>query len=326
MLASDDRLRTVRIPLSWLQELDGGSSPKALPDAFGDTYLFAHNPTFRNVRDAAIEFGYGFSCSDTPLWRDYHSFPLLTLHQIISGKVIPYFDTAGSFRRLVGKDQSAALPLRFIYNNMAGNHVFHESGHCVAHEVLLQLNFAHELDTRSKRECFVLCALLEESFANAVEMLGNAFVKSLLDGLFYSLNSFTSARSETKEILKRSGHELGAELRFAVLYLAYLEANLCAAAPSERTYARIARIAQCPNGAMDIIRGLTDIAFSLNLSFRRDTTPVYFDLLGHGEEYRAVIENSWLEDDVHASAICQLLPPLQRIALQGSGRANASAA
>src|ERR1700722_14953022 len=88
------------LPLTWLAQLDSYPAPNALPDAFGDSYLYRHNPIFAAIRDAALDYGYRFSAEDTPLWRDYHSFSLVTLHRILSGKIIPYFDTATAFRRL----------------------------------------------------------------------------------------------------------------------------------------------------------------------------------------------------------------------------------
>jgi hypothetical protein len=209
---------------------------------------------------------------------------------------------------------------------MTKNRIFHESGHCVAHHLVEQVKHDVHVATRSEKEYFVLSALLEESFANTIEMLGNEFVESLPDGLFYALNSFTIARNAGKEILRRSSEALGEDLRFAFLYLAYLEANLSTASPTEKTYGRVAEIADCPGGALQMVRELTGLALSLNLSFRQDTTPVYFRLLGYGDEYLAITERPWLDDDVHASAVRQLLTPFQLIALEGPHRATASVA
>lgn len=326
MAHESDPLRTVKVPLEWLAELDECPCVNGLQEALGDRYLCRYNPIFKNVRDAVVAFGYSFSCSDTPLWRDYHSFALLTLHEILSGKVIPYFDNATTFCRLLRRDRTTSLPLRFIHNNMTKNHIFHESGHCVAHHLVEQVKPDVSVTARSEKEHFVLRALLEESFANTIEMLGNAFVKSIPDSLFYGLNSFTIVKNETKEILRRCSDTLGEEVMFAVLYLGYLEANLSAGGPSEKTYARVAEIAGCPTTAMERAKELTDLALSLSLSFRRDTTPVYFRLLGYGDEYTAVTEAPWLEDDVHAIAVRQLLLPFQHVALQGPNTITASVA
>ena len=53
------------VPLAWLAELDAVASPNALPDAFGDRYLYRQNPVFASIRDAALSFGYRFSAQDT---------------------------------------------------------------------------------------------------------------------------------------------------------------------------------------------------------------------------------------------------------------------
>ncbi|HVV45944.1 MAG TPA: hypothetical protein VHC72_12100, partial [Bryobacteraceae bacterium] len=55
------------VPLTWLAEFDSSPAKNALPDAFGDSYLYSHNSVFAAVRDAALGFGYRFSAADTPL-------------------------------------------------------------------------------------------------------------------------------------------------------------------------------------------------------------------------------------------------------------------
>jgi|SRR5579862_5778534 len=90
----------IGIPFAMLTGLDNFPALNALANPFGDSYLYRHNPIYTRIRHAAFSFGYRFSAEDTPLWRDYQSLSLLSLHQILSAKIIPYFDTATSFRRL----------------------------------------------------------------------------------------------------------------------------------------------------------------------------------------------------------------------------------
>jgi hypothetical protein len=323
---SSDPLGTVQVPLAWLEELDSYSSANCLPKAFGDRYLYSHNPVFAAVRDSAISLGYGFSCADTPLWRDYQSFSLLTLHEIMSGRLIPYLDNATTFQRLVERDSTAALPLRFIHNNMSKNHVFHESGHCVAHHFIKDAKDDLNRAARSLRESYVLSALLEESFANTVEMLGNAFLTSLPDTLFYGLNSFTVVNSQTRELLRRSRDYIGDDARFIVLCLAYLEANLSIEEPTDEVYQRIREMAECPAGCEQVVKALVDLAMSLNLTFRQETTPAYFRLLGYSDEYSAVTSRTRLADDTLAMTILRMVTQLQRIVVPNPNSLSASGA
>src|SRR5580693_7957239 len=106
------------VPLAWLCGLDEQPAPNALPDAFGDRYLYAHNPIFRKVRDAAVSFGYRFSSEDTPLWRDYQSFPLTTLHRILAEKTIPYCDNGTAVEHLLRDNPKAALSPGFISGSL----------------------------------------------------------------------------------------------------------------------------------------------------------------------------------------------------------------
>src|ERR1700748_1932626 len=89
------------VPIGWLTEFDSDPADNALPDAFGDSYLYSHNPVFAGVRDAALGFGYQFSAEDTPLWREYQALGLTALPQILAGKTIPYLDTGKAFRRII---------------------------------------------------------------------------------------------------------------------------------------------------------------------------------------------------------------------------------
>ena len=118
---------------------DSVSAPNALSDAFGDSYPYCHNPVYRNIRDATLALGYRFSAEDTALWRDYQSLSLVALHRILSTKIVPYFDTANSLRRLIDANPQARLPPGLIAGNVKRNFAFHESAHCVAHSLMRRI-------------------------------------------------------------------------------------------------------------------------------------------------------------------------------------------
>ena len=234
------------IPLSWLAELDNVAAPNALADAFGDRYLYRHNPVFAAIRDSALELGYRFSTEDTPLWRDYQSLGLVALHRILATRVIPYFNTGATFRRMLDANPAARLPPGFIAGNLKRNYAFHESAHCVAHSIMSRMQAELRAAAPGEAGSAVLEAILAESFANTVEALGSVVQHlPLSDGIFFRLNSYFSQSQTRRELLARAGAELGPENGFTLLFAAYFEANLALEPPAGATYERIAEAAGC---------------------------------------------------------------------------------
>lgn len=283
------------VPLAWLAGLDNGPAPNALPGAFGDSYLCGHNPIYAAIRNAALRLGYRFSAEDTPLWRDYQSLSLIALHRILSAKIIPYFDTSMSFRRLIDMSPGAHLPPGFIVRQLKKNYAFHESAHCVAHSVMRGIGAELCAIAPSEPDRAVLEAILAESFANTVEALGSSFQHMpVADNVFYPLNSYSSPNRGRTDLLKTAGASLGAELRFALVFFSYFEANLATELPTDSVYGRITEAAGCNAAQVGLAREITDSGFKLNPLFRENTTPVYFELIGLQREYRDLASADWL--------------------------------
>jgi hypothetical protein len=278
------------VPLAWLAELDHIPAANALADAFGDSYLYRYCPVFGCVRDAVLRLGYSFCAADTPLWRDYQSFPLMSLPRILADRTIPYVDNGVTFRRLIREYPAVRLPPGFITGNMKANHAFHESAHCVAHAILqkLRLHMAHA------ESCGAADAVFAESFANTVEALGSGFSHMpVSDHVFYPLNSYIPQNDKIRDVLVRAA-ALGSERRFTVLFLSYFEANLTAEPASDKSCGQVAETAGCASEQHGLAREIMEVAFGLKAGFRETTTPAYFDLLGLGAEYRALADGNWL--------------------------------
>jgi hypothetical protein len=298
------------VPLDWLAEHDNIPAPNALADAFGDRYLYRHNPVYASVRDAAVGFGYSFSSEDTPLWRDYQCLGLAVLRRILKGLTIPYFATGTTFRRLIEDKPCATLPLGFIPGNLKSNRAFHESAHCVAHSIMRGIEAELRAAAPGETDRIVLEAILAESFANTVEALGSVFEQmTVLDNLFYPLNSYYSRDPKREDLLSRAGAELGAELRFALLFFSYIEANLAMEAPDDSAYERVAEAGGCVGGHAGLVREIADTGFRLSAGFRSRTTPAYFELLGCTLEYEALANASWL-CKVSNRSLARTLAPL----------------
>lgn len=288
------------IPLAWLAELDNAPANNALADALGDRYLYRHYPVFTHVRDAVVDLGYCFSAEDTPLWRDYQSFAMTTLPRIIAGKIIPYFETGIAFSRLVSARPGARLPPGFIVASIKRNYVFHESTHCLAHAVLGTMGAEVRAVSPNERDRAVLEAILAESFANTVEVLGSVFQHMpVSDRLFYPLNSYyPHDEGKVLPALERAAKAGGPASRFALLFLAHFEANLTGEKPNEQIYDRVGG-ARCATGDYACVREVTDAAFRLSEAFRESTNPAYFELLGMSREYKALADSAWLRKKDH---------------------------
>jgi hypothetical protein len=296
----DRHWHKLAVPLSWLCSLDDHPSPNALADAFGDRYLYRHNPIFARVRDAALGFGYRFSSENTPLWQDYHALSLTTLHRIVSDRTIPYVDTVTTMQRLLELNPKAAMSPGFLLSNLKANHAFHESAHCVAHSVLRSIESDIRTLAPDQKGRLVLEAVLAESFANTVERLGAIVEKQpISDGLFYSLNSYIPPHPKRTEVLNAVGTQIGPSARFTAFFLSSFEANLTVGPPSESAHERVAVASGRPEAEVAAIRRVTDASFDLSGGFRENTTPMYFDLLGHGKEYMALAGSQWLADAAH---------------------------
>jgi hypothetical protein len=281
------------VPLGWLAEFDRNPARNALPDAFGDSYLYSHNPVFAAIRDAALGFGYRFSAADTPLWRQYQSLSLTALQQILSAMTIPYLDTGSAFRRIVDAHPHGELPLGFIAASLRRNHGFHESAHCVAHSVIEK----HGMTAPPGNERSVLHAIFSEAFANTVEVLGSVVRhKPALDNVFYPLNSYYSFDERRADVFARAEARLGTEMLFRILLFSHFEANLNAEKPSASTCERIVEASECVAVDIPLVNELIGTGFRLNPSFRDYTTPAWFELLGQGREYAALASSLWLRE------------------------------
>ncbi len=308
---TNEALGNIGVPLAWLAGLDDLPAPGALPGAFGDSYLYRYNPVYRSIRDAALNLGYVFSSADTPLWRDYQSMSLLVLHRILTDRIIPYSDTATTVRRVLEANPRTFFSPRFFVANLKPNRAFHESAHCVAHSVLdrmcKELRSVEPCDSRR----FVLESIFAESFANTVEYLGSARRHMpISDAVFYTLNSYYWPGRKRAKLVNDTAIEVGAERLFGLVFFSYFEANLTAQPMTDSTCNRIAQAADCVLGQIPIAKKIAATCFTLNIGFRENATPAYFEFHGRDKELRWLSEAGWLDAEENrrfARALCQTL-------------------
>jgi hypothetical protein len=186
------------------------------------------------------------------------------------------------------------MPPGLIVSNIRHNYTFHESAHCVAYSALAELG--KDTATSSGRERFVEEAILSESFANTVEILGSLVQEHpLSDTLFYGLNSYVLPKTHVIEALTHANSEFGPRERFSLLFISFFEVNLCTAGSADLdAYDRIL----AAWGTLDrtsVAERIMEIGFGLNKRFRAGTTPAWFEMLGYKKEYESVKNAQWLQ-------------------------------
>jgi hypothetical protein len=289
-----------RVAISDLIELDSHPAPNALDDAIGDRYLYGTNRVFANVRDVAMHFSYRFSARNTRLWRDYQVLPLLTLHRIIRGKVVPYSDNRSTLMRLLEQHPGVTLPSSFIENNIKRNYTLHEAAHCVANSIFRQEAPGFASVCRTRKESLVLKEILSESFANTVETFAASVDPSPMPVFIFSLNSYMRGTAKGKEIIDGARSEFGDDLAFLILWLCYFEANLTLGEPDEGTLVRVLEAADVPLSPdldTELFARLINIGFELNRGFRESTALTYLGLLGCETEFDELRRARWLGDE-----------------------------
>jgi hypothetical protein len=320
----------VPIPLKRIARFDECDAPMGLADALGDRYLCAHNSVFAGLRAAVRQRGYSFSCSDTDLCRDYQTFPLMSLDRLLSGKVIPYRDSANTLRRLAARYPDMALSAGFIAGNLAPNRAFHESAHCVAHTILNPLRGGSSMPESLH---LTVEALFAEAFANTVETLGTlAAGNPIADQIFYNLNSYINRTEKQTVALTRARSLVGEDVRFRILFLSYFEANISDQPADPVVIERVRGAVGVSAEIAEAVRELVEVGFGLNRGFRENTTPAFFAYMGYQKEYAELSSSAWLfleaNRELAARAVellyAEVSPWLPRLSRVANGMPGAS--
>jgi hypothetical protein len=126
-------------------------------------------------------------------------------------------------------------------------------------------------------------ALMEEAFANTVEQLASMEAQSLLHQSFFAWNSYSLPDADGRAVLEMADQRLGDEMTFYLLWFGHVIANLCPKEPPE----------DLAHGLLDRMgapktrtaRNVVTMALNLNVAFRAETNPAYFQMQGLLVEY-----------------------------------------
>lgn len=261
----------------------------------GDGYLLRHNRIFRNVRRATMAAGFQFSFAPDTL---YQALPLSRLENILLERRLPAVDNVQPLR-LLEPELLRSLSWDDISDPLARNHIFHESCHAVFRTQWPSRPLvSHPRDLEQERRQ-VLLILLEESFANACELMAIIDAQEPAHRIFFELNSYIFMLDDRAH-LKNAAAELGTETLFCFLLLCYLHANFRFTGLSDQQLDQVLELTSQISGAAMVnlssgkvrktLRALSRPCFELNPRFRDVTTGFYLQLLGFRRETKAYLD------------------------------------
>ena len=244
------------------------SHDQILKDCLGDASLFHFNPIYKNIRLSALQLKSSFQ---TPPHSDYLTLPYTQLEHILKSNCVPYFDNVSVLKKMPQK-----LNWANIEDSVRKNFVFHESCHLVARShTKSQFKIA---DSQNK----IFLSLLEESFANTLELLSIIYAKDSVHRAFYKLNSFTSLFEHFSQF-QEANKELGTFELFHMTLIAYVYSNFLKASLNEIDYKLILDMTfQSKLRSLNdkAIKSLLKLPFQLDLDFRLHITPLHLLLCG----------------------------------------------
>ena len=254
------------------------NSPGALNRSLGDGYLCAKNRLYGRARKQALEVGFQFSTEQS---NAFQALPLSQLEQILESKTIPYFDNVTVLEWIEKK-----IPKQTVWNdisdNLKGNLIFHEACHAFAHTKLKGVEPA-------------LRMLIEESYANACELLAVIDADDQVHRIFLELNCY-SFMLDDRVHLVNAAKDIGLPALTRFMLLSYLHANYLRDSVDVERVCKLALDNSVDTKVMKNLRQLSKIAFKLNPRFREVTTQFYFKLYSVPAkmdlDFMAAIENS----------------------------------
>ncbi len=297
----------------------GHSHARALPHSLGDGYLYTHNKVFANVRNVVLAKGFSFSHRHTSLWREYNVLPLLCLQSILDGRVVPYCDNVSPLRAMVSRSASQALPssVGLLLGNLRRNYLLHESAHCLAHDVLQQIDGR---GSRVDKKTVVLDNLFAESFANATETIAASLLATTAEKFFFNLSSFMSYSSNVQEAVWRLGSKYGPQSLFKIICFSYFLANLRYEEVTPKMSDQCVSLMFDGGDLEEHDKQPLDVIYEnslqLNEKFREETAAVYFGFLGCSDEFAQLYRFNLFDDAAHLSRYLDALNVLTEVIIR----------
>lgn len=250
-----------------IHELHGND--QTLKSSLGDAYLFQFNPIFQNVRKSVLQLKTTFQ---SPPDSEYQTLPYTQLEKILKSNCIPYYDNVSVLKNL-----PQALDWSLVQDSLRKNFVFHESCHVIARDKTKSL--IQSVDSQQR----IFLRLLEESFANTLELLSIIHAHDSTHRNFYEVNSFTSL-FEHQSHFKKASLELGTFELFHMVLMGYVYSNFLKASLDEADFKLILDLTfQKKMRTINdkALKSILKLTFQLDLDFRLHITPLHLQLSGH---------------------------------------------
>lgn len=284
-------LEPVPMKLAQLLEKDQSSNkPEVLQKNFGDAYLIQHNRIFAKIRKATLTSGFQYSLEKN---EAYYALPLTQLEAVLESKTIPYIDNRSVLQKLESHHPSVIF-WDDIMDGLKKNHVFHESCHAVARQVIQR----HSTGLVNSNENTILKMLLEESFSNTCELLAVTDVTDNSHRIFFEWNSYV-CMFEDRTNLKKAQESMGEALVFRFMLFSYLHSNFLCEGMSDKTFQSILKLIpeaqKLSEQHAKILRSFAKIAFKLNPRFREVTTGFHLRLQGFKAPLRKSLDFDFMD-------------------------------
>lgn len=280
------RIKRLLMKVSRLLDLHFQHQSPGLKGSLGDGYLMAHNRVFRFVRTRALSAGYKFSDQ-----RDeaYDAFPLLQLNRILESKTLPYANNVVPLENLTSA-QRDLISWDDVEGNLKRNFVFHEGSHAVFRSLSPDQKTA---DVSMK----VVWMLLEESFANTMELLAVVDAGDAAHRIFFEMNSYV-CEFDHRHHLSKALSELGEKVLIPFMVLAYLHAHFLREKIEDKDFKQIFKLLnleKLSDVQMKALRALARVVFNLSERFRYQTTDFHLRLAGVKNPHELLYKTDFLK-------------------------------
>lgn len=275
------------------------NSDYALTENLGDSYLMTHNSIYREIRKLTIGNGFTFTTQVNP---NYTVLPLSQLDVFLEKKKIPFFDNV-SILWEIEKKTPQMNTWDDLIDGLKQNHLFHESCHGLARSVSTRC-----VTKNLSEEEIILRLLIEESFANACELIGNMDVDTPAHRIFYESNSYIYVYQERTQ-LKSLISEFGIEESLRFFIFCYLHSNYLRENISDSDLEIILKNPKI-NRNRKLLKSLSKIAFRLNPRFRHVTTVFYLRLCGYNVTTEDLIKTDFIRILNANSSLTRLIDEL----------------
>lgn len=245
----------------------------SLKKNFGDGYLYVHNPVFTGVRDLFLKYKFFFRSERKARYQKV--FPLMELHDMLESKEVPFLDNYTPLKKIELR-RSGVFDIDEI-TIFELNYLLHECSHCIAHAILSK-RIPEKPNVALEKTTF-LKLLLGESFAMTMEVVGECYVKSKIEDIFYRYNTYTYINRNGFSKIKLALNKYGVRRMTSLILLSYFYSNLLFISMSKSEFnKRVLRFCNFPaltKKESQLLKNIFDHGFLIQKGFKLNTSYFY---------------------------------------------------